>query len=280
MSFGQQLRQIRAEQHISQLCLAGRAGVSQRHISFLECGKSRPSRGMVVHLGRCLSLGPRRQNDLLLAAGFAPAFAEPGLDDPSLAQARQAIEFLLERNEPCPAIALDADWKVLAGNRGLSAMMGFLLTGDPHGALPIEGLDYLAGMTSREGVSRYLVDAERIACTTLEQVQREALASGNEALHARATQLLSRYDRPAIHDCVRPPSLVPTVEFRREGTCLRFMTIMTAFATPCAVDLAAIRLEVFYPADQTTRELLERFQSEQPRAQPAPAPAITALGTW
>jgi transcriptional regulator with XRE-family HTH domain len=256
MNFGRELRRIRDERNVSQHKLAGATGVSQRHISYLEQGKSKPSRGMVILLARALSAPGRQQNQLLLSAGFAPAFTDEPFEAPAFAKAREAMAFVLERHDPCPALALDRTWKVLAANRGMNALIGFLASGDPKLAVHFVGTDYLEALVAEQGLSQYVTGAERIVCNTLETVHREAIASGDEALRTRVERMLSRYDRAAALDTLDGPSALPGVEFVRDGVHLNFLSIMVAFTTPCAVELASFRMEVLYPADDHTQNVL------------------------
>src|SRR5450830_1766940 len=114
---GHHLREWRQRRHLSQLDLAGDAEISARHLSFVETGRSVPSREMVLRLAERLDVPLRERNVLLTAAGYAPLFSERGLDDPALHAARQAIDLLLKGHEPYPALALDRHWTLVASNR-------------------------------------------------------------------------------------------------------------------------------------------------------------------
>src|SRR5437588_12345870 len=114
---GEHLRTWRHRRHLSQLDLALEAEISARHLSFLETGRSQPSREMILHLAGQLEIPIRERNVLLVAAGYAPIFPERHLDDPALAAIRSAIDVLLEAHKPYPAFALDRHWNVVASNR-------------------------------------------------------------------------------------------------------------------------------------------------------------------
>ena len=116
-SFGDHLRTWRQQRHLSQLELADEADISTRHVSFMETGRTNPSRDMVLRLAERLEVPLRERNALLVAAGYAPMYRERALDDPALAAARQAVELVLKGHEPCPAIALDRCRNVVATNR-------------------------------------------------------------------------------------------------------------------------------------------------------------------
>ena len=122
-SFGDHLRTWRQQRHLSQLELADEADISTRHVSFMETGRTNPSRDMVLRLCERLAIPLRERNALLVAAGYAPMYRERALDDPALAAARQAVELVLKGHEPCPAIALDRCWNVVAANRAAQALL-------------------------------------------------------------------------------------------------------------------------------------------------------------
>src|SRR5215213_10720562 len=114
---GTLLRAWRQRRRLSQLDLASDAGVSARHLSFVETGRARPSREMLLHLADQLEVPLRERNELLLAAGYAPVYGERSLDDPEMAPVRDALELVLRGHEPYPAVVVDGGWNVVAGNR-------------------------------------------------------------------------------------------------------------------------------------------------------------------
>ena len=122
-AIGPLLREWRQRRHMSQLALALKADISQRHVSFVESGRAQPSREMVLHLAEQLDLPLRDRNRLLLAAGYAPVFPEHPLDDPALDAARRAVDRVLQGHEPYPAIAVDRHWTLLAANRVVGALL-------------------------------------------------------------------------------------------------------------------------------------------------------------
>src|SRR5262249_49168032 len=126
-AFGQALRAWRMRRGLSQLELAGDAGVSSRHLSFVETGRAQPSREMVLLLARALDVPLRDRNDLLAAAGYAPVYRATDLGAPPLAQARRALDFVLRQNEPHPAILIDRHWNILQGNGGTARLVELFL---------------------------------------------------------------------------------------------------------------------------------------------------------
>ena len=120
---GEQLRAWRGRRRLSQLDLALDAEISARHLSFLETGRSRPSRAMLLRLAERLAIPARDRNLLLVAAGFAPALPERALDDPALAAARRAVDLVLKAHEPFPALAVDRHWQMVAANAGVAPLL-------------------------------------------------------------------------------------------------------------------------------------------------------------
>src|SRR5215207_6431982 len=122
-SFGALMREWRQRRRLSQLALALKSGISQRHLSFVESGRAEPSREMVLRIAEQLEVPLRERNQLLLAAGYAPMFLARPLDDPALHVARSALVTLLEAHEPFPALAVDRHWNLVEANRPLFALM-------------------------------------------------------------------------------------------------------------------------------------------------------------
>src|SRR4051794_13761776 len=134
---GDLLREWRTRRRLSQLDLALDAEISTRHLSFLETGRARPSRDMVLRLAEQLEVPLRERNDLLSAAGFAPAFYERSLDDPALAPARMAVDLVLKGHEPFPAFAVDRRWNLVATNAAAAGLMSDLAPELTEGAINV-----------------------------------------------------------------------------------------------------------------------------------------------
>jgi transcriptional regulator with XRE-family HTH domain len=255
--FGGELKFWRRQRRLSQLELALAAGVSQRHVSFLESGRAKPSRGMVLHLARTLEVPLRSRNELLLSSGFAPVYANKGLDDPALAIARQAMGFLLERHEPFPAIALDRNWTVIKINRGMSRMSSFLASGTPRDDLNFSGIDYLGSLVDPNGAGKFMIEGEPIIVALLEGALRDATSAQDKAAIARISGYLGKFDRVRVAEATPSSGPLPRVIFQRHGVRLSLVTIMTAFAAPCDATLEGLKLELFYPADATTQNVFD-----------------------
>ena len=170
IGFGPVLKRWRAHRRVSQLDLALEAGVSARHLAFLETGKSRPSREMVVMLGAALDVPLRERNELLLAAGFAPVYPEHPLDAERLAPIRTACEMLLARHEPFPGIQFDRHWNLLSANAAARRLFGV----DP-GSLPVNMVDLL---TSNPSIRDGIVNWAEVAHDLLMRLRLEATSGG------------------------------------------------------------------------------------------------------
>lgn len=251
---GTLLREWRAARRLSQLDLALEAGVSARHLSYVETGKAQPSRDMVTRLADVLEMPLRERNALLMAAGYAPRYPETPLGTPELAQACRAIELILGQQEPYPAFLLDRHWDVLMANRAAARVRSFLLGGrasahqnmlrqffDPN--------DLRAAVANWEEVAgdliRHLHDEVTAAPT-------DAKARGllNEVLSFPAVP--ARWRRRELG--ATPPPLL-TVVFRRDEHELRFFSTITTFGTPRDVTLDELRIECAFPADEPTVEI-------------------------
>lgn len=243
---------------MSQLDLAVAAEVSQRHLSFLETGRSKPSPEMVVHLGRSLDLPLRDQNLLLGAAGFAPAFAERGLDDPDLDQVRQVLTTLLAAHGHYPAYVVDRGWDLVMANP-----IAGLLTTLAEGAPPPE----VAGNVLRlslhpAGLRPVIVNWRQLATSLLHRLERELTHSPhNERLQELFDEVR---DYPGIAD-LPPRSLLPDgndlvlpLHVNVNGTSLRFFTTITTIGAPFDITLEELRLETLLPADTATEAFLRQ----------------------
>jgi len=255
--FGALLRQWRGRQKLSQLELALRAEVSARHLSFVENGRAQPSREMVLLLAEVLDVPLRERNRLLRAAGFADQYRETALDDPQMAAARRALEFVLDRHEPFPATVVGPGWDVRMANR---AAMRLILHFAPQGG-PRPNLMRL--LFDPRGARPFVVNWEEVASAMIQRVHREALAGGpgcpSEAL------LGELLDQPEVPADWRQPDLLrdsaPYFRLVLEKGDLRlalFTTIAT-FGTPHDVTLQELRLESFFAADDATDEALRRL---------------------
>jgi transcriptional regulator with XRE-family HTH domain len=248
VDFSRALRERRTRNRLSQLELAVRAGTTQRHLSFIESGRSVPGRNMVVRLAESLDLPLRERNELLLAAGYAPVYSESSLDDPALAPARAAIDHILRGHLPYPALVVDRDGGLVAAN-------------DAFGLIT-EGAD--PGLTGPgRNVHRLALHPGGLAPRILNLAEwaRHILARLDPLgeLHAE----LSGYV-PELEPSAGQLGFAVPLRLRSSHGELHLMTTVTTFATAVDVTLAELKLEAFLPADAATAEALSAAAGSVP----------------
>jgi transcriptional regulator with XRE-family HTH domain len=235
---------------VSQLDLASLAGVSARHLSFVETGRSKPSREMVMHLAEQLDVPLRDRNELLTAAGYAPLYQESSLDAPDLASVRQAIEVILANHEPHPAFVIDGAWNLLEANAGITSFLGLI---SPELLEP--PMNVIRASLHPAGLSRYIVNFEEYAAHVIERLRRQLAATSDSGLSDLLAEVCA-YPRveAAVAGVVLPaPAAVLPMHFRLDdGTELRFFSTMTIFGSPLDITIAELAIESFFPADEVT----------------------------
>ncbi len=237
---------------MSQLALAHEADVSPRHICFLETGRAKPSREMVLMLADALNVPLRERNGLLLAAGFAPLFRESSLDDPFLEPVRTAIDAILAQQEPFPAVVMNRRWDVLLTNEAARRVFGWLLDGS-DGPAPT---NVLRMMFDPRWIRPYIANWDAVAETLLRRVHREALGGIlDDEVAAVLGEILSypgvpqRWHTP---DLITPLVPVIPVRFAKGDYALNFFSTVTVIGTAQDVTLQDLRIESFFPADAPT----------------------------
>ncbi len=271
--FGRLLKEWRQARGTSQLDFALASGISQRHLSFLESGRSRPSRGMVLHLASALAVPLRQQNAMLLAAGFAPAFAERKLDAPELGPVSAALDRALAQQEPFPAVVVDRIYNLVRANQATRMLLGTLL--DPAAlAPPPSGAPHnLMRLSVRaDGLKPHMEDWDATVVWLLRRLRAEAIAEGAKAHDAFLDELLAdpevaRVARAPREEGDYPPAL--TIRFRHGETRLALFSMIATVGTPLDVALQDLRLEFFYPADAVTEKW---FRDRAKQASSAAAP--------
>ena len=273
MAVGALLRRWRTARRLSQLELALAAEVSPRHLSFLETGRSRPSRQMLLVLGSVLDLPLRERNALLLAAGFAGAYSETGLDEPRMAAMRQALELILRQHEPFGAVAMDRHWNVVMINEAYARLIGRLLGGAPPAltVVPPPRPNAMRLLFDRAGFRPHVENWEEVAREMLVRVQREALWSGDPASRELLGDLLAAPGVPSDwreSDIEKSPSLVVPVVLRVGGTNLRFFSTLTTLGAAQDITLQELRIESFHAGDaETERVMRGAGTSQEPAAE-------------
>jgi transcriptional regulator with XRE-family HTH domain len=250
--FGTLLKQWRSLRRMSQLDLGVEAVVSARHISFLETGRARPSREMVLHLGEVLNVPRSDRNLMLEAAGFAAAYRARSLESDEMRAVRQAAEWLIERHEPYPALMIDRHWRLVGANRPAMVMLGGfgLAEGDSF-------LDALLGDGLRAAIDNWTEFGRHL----LTRLRSENSAAGGDPVLEDAIGRLAA-DPTLTAGVAGPlPPFVPT-RFRMGDTTLSFLSTLAHFAGAEDVTLADLRIELLFPADENTRQILNLFAGE------------------
>ncbi|HYO97789.1 MAG TPA: helix-turn-helix transcriptional regulator [Polyangiaceae bacterium] len=250
-SVGQLLRMWREHRRLSQLALSLDAGVSAKHISFLESGRAAPSKAMVLTLAEVLSLPLRARNDLFLAAGLAPMYPQHGLDDPELASARRAIETVLRAHEPSPAIAVDRHWNLVTANRAfapLVAGLGAAVLAPPVNVLRLSLRD--------DGLAPRIVNLEEWREHVLRRLRHQIQSCADPVLRSLYAELGGRSS--STPELRLHGDLVAMLRLRSGEVVLSFVTTTTVLGTPNDVALSELAIESFFPADAATAEALKR----------------------
>ncbi len=253
---GDLLREWRQRRRMSQLDLACEAEISTKHLSFLETGRSTPSREMVLHLAEQLDVPLRARNALLNAAGYAPVFSERRLDDPAMAAARQAIDLVLAGHEPHPALAVDRHWCMAAANRAVTPLMVGV---DP--ALLQPPVNVLRVGLHPGGLAPRTVNLVEWRAHLLAGLRQQIEVSGDPVLIELMAELRG-YGTPAstTSSTAGPDFTAIAIPFRlaTDHGVLSFFSTTTVFGTPVDVTLSELALECFYPADHATAAAMRR----------------------
>jgi len=266
-AFGEHLRHWRQHRRLSQLDLAQEAEVSTRHLSFVETGRSAPSREMVLRLAERLQVPLRDRNALLVAAGFAPMYRERPLDDPALAPARRAVELILKSHEPYPALAVDRHWNLVAANR----MLPHMLAGADASLLQ-PPVNVLRLSLHPQGLAPNIVNLAQWRAHLLERLHQQIHATGDATLAALLEELRGYPVPVGIEERLDGELLGVAVPLRirtRVGE-LDFISTTTIFGTPVDVTLQELALETFFPGNEKTAQALRDLFAAS--VTPAPNP--------
>jgi transcriptional regulator with XRE-family HTH domain len=254
---GRQLREWRERRRRTQLDLALDAGISARHLSFVETGRSKPGRDMLMRALRELDVPYREQNELLLAAGHAPAFPVRELGDPDLAPVREALDLVLREHEPYPAVAFDRHWDLVAANDVMWAMANRL---DIDAALLEPPMNILRVGLHPDGMAPYLANLAEWRSHFLGRLRRQVTATGDARLAALLEEVAAYpgggHDEDGNRTAteilgplrVKPPDGLPE---------LAFLGMFATFDTPFEVTASELAVELLFPADRVTTEVLQ-----------------------
>ena len=260
-SFGDHLRTWRQQRHLSQLELADEADISTRHVSFMETGRTNPSRDMVLRLCERLAIPLRERNALLVAAGYAPMYRERALDDPALAAARQAVELVLKGHEPCPAIALDRCWNVVAANRAAQALLAAHVS--PELLAPPVNVFRLS--LHPDGLASRIANLAQWRHHLFERLRQQIHATADPALLALQAELLecpAPEESPPLVMAGEMLGVVMPFCFESVHGMLSLISTTTIFGTPVDVTLQELAVESFFPADAFTAQVLREMAQQ------------------
>ena len=252
---GPLLKTWRARRHRSQLDLATEVGVSTRHLSFVETGRSRPSPELLLMIADHLEVPLRERNSLLLAAGYAPRYGERPLDDPEAAPAVAAVERLLDAHDPYPGVAVDRRWAIVRANEAAFELTGLV------GAAALEpGLNVYRLSLHPDGLVARSPNAEEWVPPLMNQLRRSVLATGDPALSDLLAEVagyptVAALEADGVTDGESPAVLIPFRIVTDRGPLSLFTTI-TTFGTATDVTFAELSVELFFPADEATDRLL------------------------
>lgn len=240
---------------MSQLDLAADAEISQRHLSFVESGRSRPSRDMVMKLAEHLSVPLRQRNQLLSAAGFAPSFSARSLDDPALSSAMQAVRLVLKGHEPNPALAVDRHWNLIEANGAIAPF----LAGIEDASLLGPPLNVLRLSLHPKGLAPRIANLAEWRTHLLERLRRQNDATADPILGELEAELV-RYPSGPRTSAPLPHAqamVAHPLRLKTPAGILSFISTTTVFGTAVDITLAEIAIETFFPADEETAAFLK-----------------------
>jgi transcriptional regulator with XRE-family HTH domain len=253
--FAARLKALRARRRISQMALALEADVSQRHVSYLEIGRARPSREMVIRLADTLAVGPRETNALLAEAGFTPAYPETALDAPALKTIKAAIDRILASHAPNPSVMIDGAWRVRDANEPATHLLAMLFPGRP-----LASINLIRALFDPAALRPLVEDFSVVGPALLARLIDEA-RPGNAA-EALVEALKSYPDVPRLlrsHAPVAAREPLLTLALHLPLGRVAFFSTITTLGTPRDITLHEARIETFFPADEATERVLQEI---------------------
>jgi transcriptional regulator with XRE-family HTH domain len=267
-TFAARLRWWREHRGFSQLELAGRTDVSQRHLSFLELGRASPSREMVGRLAAALDVPLRQHNDLLLAAGFAPEWRQRDLAAPDLAEVASALDYMLAQQEPYPAVVVDRHWNLLKSNAAAVRLVEFLV----GPIAPGTAVNLADALVAPDVLRPHLVNWAEVVRHFIRSIEADAAADGLRETAALLDRLMGyKGVRAALSVASSKGDTGPVLamHFRKGGTSLRLFTTIATLGTPQDITLQELRIECFFALDEGTASSLRSWAKAPRRARPA-----------
>ena len=256
---GELLRQWREHRRLSQLELALEAEISARHLSFVETGRSLPSREMILRLADHLEVPLRERNHLLLAAGYAPVYAETELDSPPMLAVREAVRQILGDHEPYPAVVIDGRWNLVEANASVA-----MFTADVPPELLAPPVNVLRASLHPDGMARRIVNLGEWRAHLLGRLRRQVALTADPGLAALYEELRAYPGDQPEPEAPGPGDIVVPLRIRHHGEELAFFGTVATFGTPLDITVAELVIESFFPADARTTDILRRG-SESPR---------------
>ena len=261
-SFGKLLRRWRDARGMSQLTLATEAGISTRHLSFLETSRAQPSREMVQLLAGMLDVPLGDRNALLVSAGYAPAYGERPLTAPELEPVRRALQFTLRQQEPYPALVVDGEWNIVMRNDGAARI--FDLFTDPKCEDDDDKPNVMRTVFHPDGLRRYIVNWEELAGCLVNSLHRQVAETGSDSISRLRDELLGYPGIPSRWSVPDPTVAMPplvSMHLRKGDLSLTFFSMITTLGTPRDVTLQQLKIECFFPADPVTEQTARRLAS-------------------
>ena len=255
-SFGALLKTWRKTRKRSQLDVALDAEISARHLSFVETGRSRPSREMVLLLADVLEIPLRERNALLGAAGFAPIYRKTDLDAPEMRAIKSSIEFMLEHHNPYPAIVFDQHWNLLHQNRAAAILLP-MFVGDPA-SLVQRPLNVMRLLFDPRGMRPFIRNWDHLAGTMMQRLHREAqLAGPEDPINQLIAQLFDYGGVPEswrIPRLLEIPDVIASMDVERDDVRVVMFSAITTLGTPIDITAQDLRIETFFPADESSKK--------------------------
>jgi transcriptional regulator with XRE-family HTH domain len=261
--YGVMLENWRKARKLSQLELALRAGTSQRNLSFVESGRTHPSREMVLKVAEALDLPLRVRNEILLAAGYAPVYGERSLEAGQLMIAEKMLLQMLEHHEPYPAYVLDSEWNLVMYNKAIALIIKHCVAEHTLWKFETGGkLNFLKLMCAPDGFRASIRNWSCVGNALLARVRREAAAYPGSPSERLLGELLAENLFPPFDPTDAPLEPIISVEIEVKGVTLRLVNALTTFGSPQDVTLQELRIETSFPADEETAAVLRLWHEE------------------
>ncbi len=256
-SIGPLLSEYRKRSRLSQLDLSLLADVSSRHISFIETGRTQPSRAMILKLADVMDLPHKESNLLLHTGGFAPAYTNFDFNHDEMAPVRKALSMILDNHNPYPAVVLDGNWNVLMQNQAQATLMSLVIGGD--GVPPTANV--LEGLFREDCFKHTIANWDDVASHTLRRLRKQVLMTGNKENEDLLKLLLSLspptdWQQPSDDQSDGP---MLTIDFKMGDQTLSMFSTLSQFGTALDTGMQELMIESYFPADEQCRELFKKF---------------------